>query len=232
MVRKFAYANGQIVPLWGTEELRLLKKLYPVTNTKELSKILERSPSAIKHKASRLDLYKNNAVIVDMKLTDVQRGWFAAAIDGEGSVILTRRRKRDKRKGPEYVSVNLLPEIRIHNTSLPFLEKPKNILGGTIYRCHRGGISKTGEKLPDAYTWVINTIAKTYPLLTEILSELVIKRKQAELLMEFCESRLNRPKQNDPYTMREFEIYHEIRLLNRLKTRRRKESPISPAIMY
>ena len=46
---------------WTKDEEHLMEELYPITDTTFLSKILDRSVSAIAHKASRMDLRKTDS---------------------------------------------------------------------------------------------------------------------------------------------------------------------------
>jgi len=47
---------------WTPREKQILRELYPTHRNSELSGILNRSPSAIQHKASSLGLSKNTEV--------------------------------------------------------------------------------------------------------------------------------------------------------------------------
>ena len=52
---------------WTEKELALLKKLYPDMNNEDISCFIDRTPSAIAHKASKIKLRKSEAFINSAK---------------------------------------------------------------------------------------------------------------------------------------------------------------------
>ncbi|MBT3451013.1 hypothetical protein HN652_07185 [archaeon] len=58
--------------VWSEEEIDLLKKEYPIRGDHTLSKIIPKSPNAIRIKASRLKIRKKSAIIREsLKLNDL-----------------------------------------------------------------------------------------------------------------------------------------------------------------
>ena len=120
----------------------------------------------------------------------------ATAIDGEGSLSVIRHRKTKW--------LNYTPQIQISNKSKEWLEY----------------FSKLGFQKIQPIKWKNRTYyritmrnrEKVLFVLKLIIPYLIIKRKQAELLIEFCESRNTHTV--GAYTDREMEIRKEIFMMN------------------
>lgn len=102
-------------------------------------------------------------------------GYVAGAIDGEGTIGLWGYKNTAIRSG-----LSLKAGLQISNTNLVLLEFCQKQLGGTIASCTKpkNKNHKPGYKL----TFTPNEIRHVLPML---ISHLVIKRRQAELLMEY-----------------------------------------------
>jgi len=129
----------------------------------------------------------------EIKLTDVESAWLAAAIDGEGTItfFMTTDQHTDKPK--------IQPHISIYNTSVPFLKKAKNIIGyGNVYihpekNCHE---------------YRINSGNICCQILKFIFPHLVIKRFQARKMIQFCERPAGK------YTLKDLHIYEAVKRAN------------------
>lgn len=108
---------------------------------------------------------------------------------------------------------HIRPFVTFTNTNEQFVEKFLNISKmGIIIKRERPKPHK------DKVTWIIGSFLEVLYLLKKIEPHLPIKRKQAQLIMEFIESRIKRgilQKRNVPYSEREFEICEEVKLLNK-----------------
>ena len=193
---------------WTEDEVKFLQKNYETMTKAEIASALGRTEESVKKKMFALRHRKGFWKHVNLMLTEVQIGYLAATIDGEGSVSIN--------KGKGCVSVvegsqhRLAPRITIGNTDFAFIQKIQRMVPGCL---ERG--SRKNPKHKICYYFIINGISRVYPVLKAIRNELVVKRKQADLVIEFCESRLKRKEASSPYTKRELEIYYEIKKLNR-----------------
>lgn len=90
-----------------------------------------------------------------MNISNLNKAYIAGFIDGEGCISITKRKDKEYKNGYSFYS-----NIRITNTNLEILEWIKNILdcGGHLKAC---------------------IIAK------ELLPFLIVKKKQAEILLDF-----------------------------------------------
>jgi len=125
--------------------------------------------------------------------------YVAAVIDCDGLVSIHR-------------TPFLKPEIVISNTSRnarKFLETIREKIGvGTVY-LNRPAKGNWNEE----WRLSIQGLTAVYQVLGEILPFLIVKRDVAELVYEFCASRLQRYRL--PYTSKEKEIADQVKKLNR-----------------
>lgn len=194
--------------IWREDELNFLVKHYPTMSLEELAKKLNRSVVAIQIKANRDLKIKRAFHLTDLKLDDFTRGLLVGAIDGEGSLRISRSSKAHGKK--------LRPQIAIHNTNLEFLEK----IRGRLNKC--GWIRNVRQekrcykykgKRRTVYTLVITGIKTVYPILRQITDGLTVKKEQAFLLKMFCESRMSNG-YGSSYTNEEMNIVERIKKLN------------------
>lgn len=211
MARNVVYASGKLVPVWDEKEIAVLNELYPRKSINEVSHILGRSHSAIQHKASRLKIRKDSWFVKEVNLNDAEAGYIAGIIDGEGSVRIQKQLHRDRRKSDDYRRFRFVPYVQVANTSKELMNEMRAKIGFGLIFLNRS----RGDKWKDCYAFVISTSAKIYPLLKRVSPFLIIKRRHAELLLEFCENRLRRLNQNESYSKRDLELYELLRELNR-----------------
>ena len=142
-----------------------------------------------------------------MKFPEWARGWLAGLIDGEGTITVRYLKRRDG-------SRRYQPIIVISNKERRLLEKVQELIG-------HGRISSYGKyhiRRHPNWSQVYRLEIKGSRIVLEILQSvypyLVIKRKQAELVMKICEINLQsmkKRKRNDE--LRELVKY--VKLLNK-----------------
>lgn len=137
-----------------------------------------------------------------LKLRIPERIKMAAKIDGEGSIYLVKaEEKRTKLK------VKVYPVLGITNTNRRFIESFESL-----------GF-KVEERNPKNPKWKKSYFARTRQiylirwLLQQLLSFLEIKKEQAKLMIEYCTIRAKNYYKS--YTEREFEIFEELKKLNK-----------------
>lgn len=164
-------------------------------------------------------------------LTDYEKGFIIAAIDGEGSISINEKifkqkyvwgKKTTKRKGYK----QYCPIISISNTNKPFLEKIKKILGVGYFTRSKANVKRNKK---ESWRFSIENMADIKSLLTQIIDGLIVRKPQAQILLDYCSLRLNKialhPKRLDlaTYGEEEKELVEKIGILNRrgLKYKRR-----------
>jgi hypothetical protein len=184
--------------LWTREEDEFLRQNYSKLSRKEiLEKLHGRTWSSIEHRASRLGLIKNPPKTIN-PLTEGEKGYIAGIIDGEGSLGIAKH------------STRLTPYLEICNTKADFISWLRDKMGlGYITQY----IPKKAS-YNNSYLFSLIRAEEIIQVLDAVEPYLVIKKKHAELLKEFCQLRTHR-KKTEPYTEREHQIYVELKNLNR-----------------
>lgn len=148
-------------------------------------------------------------------LPDTTLSWLAALIDGEGSIMLTSRMDKTKYRANQLRSV-----VSISNTNLKLLREVVKKTGiNRIYKHIRPKTDKNRNHVKTAYTWrMVSTEIKI--VLPAVLPWLVIKKKQAKLLLEALRiAEINTPRKGEKFKIvkgtRRHEIHLEIKFLNR-----------------
>lgn len=134
-----------------------------------------------------------------MNCSQLELGWLAGIIDGEGSISVVKR-------GPTYV-----PQVRMANTSKKLVDKYCEILDKLEISYHCYGKQKEGNR---KYQWDVAVTGRPRVLkfLSLIQDLLIAKQKQAEKVCEWIESRgLDL---RGPYTDQQLQIINDIRQLN------------------
>ncbi|MFB6145098.1 MAG: LAGLIDADG family homing endonuclease [Candidatus Nanohaloarchaea archaeon] len=116
-------------------------------------------------------------------LTDFERGWISALIDGEGSL---RLRERDD-------SQTYKPSIAITNTSREILEKFQEIVPDPKIYDEKQDKDEWNDQYQLA-VWKHSTIRN---LLEQIEGRMVIKKQKAKLMTEFLERRAKSERSRD-----------------------------------
>jgi len=119
-------------------------------------------------------------------LSEPEKAWLAAVIDGEGSVYLQRLYKNPKYNGGKHIRASRMSvKVTVGNTHRPFLERMREI---TQREFGIGSISvnrstwKPNRK--PVYQFAISG-EKARRLLGELLPILIIKRAKAEELVQY-----------------------------------------------
>jgi transcriptional regulator with XRE-family HTH domain len=155
--------------------------------------------------------YYNRVKRIPIKqLSEFDKGWVSALIDGEGCIrIELRTRVNGYAQG-----FSLSPSIQVTNNCLEFLLALNEKLGV----CCSTYLQKyTNPKHKTTYHWQLKGVYQVKSLLEQITPYLIVKRKQAELVLEYCLSRLDglmKLTAQCPYTEREIELAEEVWKLN------------------
>jgi len=147
-------------------------------------------------------------------LGDTDLAWLAGFIDGEGSFGFqqiasprTRPGERDRSHKRPYFN----PRISVGNTDMPTLEYVQDIasafhLAHHVYLRRNRGLRLNGVEKPPFWQVRAEGIRRCRGWLVHLLPFLYTKRDQAQVMLEFCDSRLDMDGHAKPYTPRELEI--------------------------
>lgn len=135
-------------------------------------------------------------------MTDTEAAYWAAIIDGEGSICITRASMPDQRR-PQYRMV-----LSVANTNMDLLDALARMVGV-------GGLTWTdrfNEKWKAKGQLIINHEAADF-VIRQCYPFLVGKREQAETAMEFMRLKREWSKSNDNH-VQQAELYEKSKLLN------------------
>ncbi|MBA7490225.1 hypothetical protein ES702_00760 [subsurface metagenome] len=106
----------------------------------------------------------------------------------------------------------LAPVVAIQCTKLELIDGFHKLVGriGKIY----GPYHRKNPNAKPLYGWKLYTLKEIRDFCEQIIPFLITKKRQAELVLEFCNLRLSRPAYNYPYTQREKNIVCEVAKLN------------------
>lgn len=141
--------------------------------------------------------------------TERDWGYLAGMIDGDGSISLTRQRGRDKHPTWFYYE----PHLQIYGTSEEAIKGIGSDFGGNLSKHDNRGYGADHNKKMWKVYWQAQ--AKVAEVLRNVIPSLRIKQSQAELLLEYVEHRLSRPRHKAPLTPRDAEIHLLIKELNK-----------------
>lgn len=199
---------------WTLDELNTLKEIYSHMSKRELLKTLEKNWTSIRHKAFELGLVKaphmrysanwKNHGIVPILLTEFQKGYITAIIDGEGSICIVKA--SDKRQVRHHIY--LAPLISIVNTD------PK-LMAGVRDMLKVGRFYKEPRRIAyykDKYVYTVASINGCKQILEQIKNTLIVKKRQAEFVLQLIA--IKEKKTTGVVTPEEIKLYEEVKRLN------------------
>jgi hypothetical protein len=131
--------------------------------------------------------------------------WLAGIIDSEGSIELSLYKPKSHRVG-------MMLRAKIINQNEDFLDCAKQVTG--LKSPIRPRKTPNGKGLYELLFWSKNAIR----ILTSVKPYLIVKRKHAEIALDWANYRRSRP-YAEPYSQRDLDYYLAIRKLQK-KTRK------------
>jgi len=142
--------------------------------------------------------------------------YVAGLIDGEANISLNAKKPSGGSVGHTTYDFTLSPNITIVSADRKFLERLREKIGlGEV-------ISQgTGFYERRSYGLRFDRLGEIKEVLTNCLPHMLLKKKLAELMLEYVNSRLaNKNIHRAPYTKRELEIVLEMAILNGSKAKK------------
>lgn len=189
---------------WSDEEIDILKEKYRHCEKEGLKSMLpKRSWSGIASKAHDIGIQRmaqeKKVAEKTLDLTEEKSSYIAGVVDCDGSITIYKSKNSSSK-----CDFILKPEIKISNNSYKLIEEISSQL--EIYQITEDNRSKCKYLSIEGKACL--------PLAKEIKPYLVAKREQCTLLIEWCESRLNRSERYGDYKERELKIQRKIQELN------------------
>lgn len=151
------------------------------------------------------DRHDRMEAIAKIELTEAQAAWVAALLDGEGTIGVYRRRKQGNRSGFYYQ-----PIVSVGNTCEALITRFNELVNSNATSTRQNGSKPTNKEI--FYTHVYQRAVPE--LLLQLLPHLIAKRRQAELVIKFCEVKWSMGWREDGHEIYEH-FYHETLALNK-----------------
>ena len=196
---------------WTEAEDSFLRDNRRALSIEELAFRLGRSKHSIWNRLDKLGSRASTIDRIDENLPQSSLGYIAAAIDCDGWIGIWPDLNRK--------NVVYFTRVAVTNTSREMIDRIaqwlgiKTIDGGHFHKNHDGFRSNKPQ-----YTLYIHRMADILQLLTLIEPLLIRKRKQSELVREFCSLRLK--KYGHRHGEKERELYLKVKELNRYPKQR------------
>lgn len=201
---------------WTEEEIIILKEGWITLSQENLQQRLgNRTWYSIQNKAKRLRLSGRRIYpypspfdrLVDVQISHDDCIRLATLLDTDGAIGM--RNHRDK--------TQIVPFLSFSNTKEVLVQLFQEITQ-TKHKIQQRKRSKTWKQ---CYESEVSAMPLVYVILSQIKDQLIAKKRQAILIMEFIElqderarSIFNRTQLRD-YSIRQWEIYNEIKQLNK-----------------
>jgi hypothetical protein len=218
VTRSLRFEEGKITragtgDVWTREELSELREMYRERSQKDiLDRFPNRSWKSVTTAGRNLRVRRRTHGQVEAKFTDVELGFLAGLVEGEGTVGITK------------CGTRLYPYVYIlANTDMTLIDHTHTIVERAGFLASKLLVHSQSEKAKGrrpVATISMHGFQPSLAILRALTPYLVGKRRRAELVMEFCETRIGLWEtgahgQRTPYTEREWEIAREVRTLNR-----------------
>lgn len=144
-------------------------------------------------------------------LSETEKAYLAGVIDCDGSIYIGKNKRKNS-----FVYLN---KVGICNTNKKLIDYLMNKIE---FSCSLDKRQETNFKVrrKNRYLLSLNHKQKIIEFLEQLVLYLIIKKKQAKLMIEFCENRLRQTKGKcnrfASYSDRDHEIYKEIKRLNHI----------------
>jgi hypothetical protein len=113
------------------------------------------------------------------ELTETEKAYLAGLVDGEGCISITKNKPARRSLNPNYYVQTFV--VNTDERVIRYCQETTGVGSVTFFP-----ISKKKPKHKDQWTWCLRS-ASTVDFLKQILPYMIVKKRQAELLIEFYE---------------------------------------------
>jgi hypothetical protein len=194
---------GYKTKFWTDDDYKTFRTLAEKgLSLSEIAGIMGRSYGALRHVAYRLGIKtafakKPRAILA---LNDAELAYIAGIIDGEGHIGMVKTQD------------GYDPVVSVANTSKELIDWIMNKVPTGALTTHQH-LRKPNWKI--GYVYTISSYADIVELLQKVLRYLIVKRRQAELMIEYCKVRLSSPLRGFKFDEIGKRYYQEFRELNK-----------------
>jgi hypothetical protein len=203
---------------WGEGEEQFIRDNIGGMNTEELAEELGRTYSSVHNKIAKMDVcfpvmsmgmpLQDAIEEWEVELTDAEAGYIAGLIDGEGTVTIGRWSQGD---GNYRYAPNV---IILHSVEEEFVQDVRGMLDSARIKTTKGAKEPHSDRKRDLYRLDLTSMPMMHAVLKRVRPYLTLKRKQADVLMEFVEHRATHNR-GDGYCGVEHDLCRRIRGFNK-----------------
>ncbi len=173
---------------WTYEMDEVLRREYATTPTNEIAKKLNMTLYSVYHRARNIGLNKKitrHSMLGEWFSPEIEKvksdvvAYIAGILDGEGSILIGRNPKRNL----------YTPVMQFVNTNEGLLDYIAQKIGGAKYYEYKRKKKRARDK-KDCYYLKIRQTNKVKTLCETFLPYLIVKKKQAKLMLKFCDAKL------------------------------------------
>lgn len=150
--------------------------------------------------------------IVEKRTRETDLAWLAGFIDGEGSIGISK----EWNYGRPTLKCNYRPSLSITNSNRESLERAQEIVGNGAIITHKKR-NRENPRYKPSYHYTLRNPRLLVDILLELTPFLVIKKIQAILVADFCDSRNGNPGRGryKSYMTTELETHRLLSVLNK-----------------
>lgn len=168
-------------------------------------------------KTRKMILMDNQQVVInDVEAFDL--GWLVAAIEGEGSISLPGFRRKERKNSNIKKIIGIKPIITLSNTDEAFIDRARMIAQRYTSPGYKQALPSRKKGWSGSFRNVWEGCKRVKKLLDVVEPYLVVKKTNASIVREFCESRLSVPPKTE-YSARELQLFMQARALHNRGTR-------------
>lgn len=202
--------------LWTEKEEKRILQVWKQTGSskekiEQLQKELGRSWPSIYNRGIRLGLIQKKLQQSRPigEFTETDKAYVAGFLDGEGSISINRRIEKNGHIG-------FIPRLSFTNTNKDVLLHIQKLIGfGYLQTRHRPSQTSWAT----CYDLVFMGIRSVRPIIQILSPYLIVKRKQADIVAEYCSNRVGKRRRRNKEDM---ELVSRCQLLNIRKTTNRR----------
>lgn len=176
-------ATGSSIRSWSPDEDDAIRKYSNEPHYAEKVRLLlpHRTAYAITMRRKNLGLHRNPIGSVEpLRLKKWQAAYFAGIVDGEGTISLNKGGKKNRRE-------QIVPSLSVFNTNEKLFKWIELVISSRVTHSRQRTRTKGHKQI---YEWKTTSCLTVAQILGAILPFLVLKRRQAELVMEYCCNRI------------------------------------------
>lgn len=166
----------------------------------EIGRVVGAKPHTVYHHIRDIKYERRRKPTQIPILSETERAYIACMVDTEGAIHLSTQKSHGKTHVEHWVTIS--------NTNKELLEHGKYILGGEGWLRSE---PRRNSRHRMRYELTVYKESSLVVLVQQILPFLIVKKKQATILLQYLESRLSKP-YHTPYSESDYHYVEKLKL--------------------